>query len=151
VIGEVLGLSADGKMAAGPWNDATGNNGFYWTQADGVKKLPQLATFQPSDQYFPNAVTADHQMIFGAVGDQNGLGSPMQAFVYTAKDNKIRVLQDLVTQQGYSLPANISLANVVAVSTDGTFVLGLTLDNDPMLPFPKQGVFVLHMSLSAYN
>jgi hypothetical protein len=49
-IGEVLALSADGKFAAGPWNDADGNGGFHWSEAEGVKKLPKLSTAMPSDQ-----------------------------------------------------------------------------------------------------
>jgi hypothetical protein len=151
VIGEVLALTADGHYAAGPWNDTNGNNGFYWSQLGGVKMLPLLADAMPSDQVFPNAIAADGNLIFGGAGDLTGLGNVVRAFVWTGRDNRIRLLQDLVTQQGYTLPPNTILSNVMAASVDGSVVVGQTLDLDPALPLPKQRSFMLRMPLSAYG
>jgi len=151
VIGEVLALTADGRYAAGPWNDTNGNNGFYWSQLGGVKMLPLLADAMPSDQVFPNAIAADGNLIFGGAGDLTGLGNVVRAFVWTGRDNRIRLLQDLVTQQGYTLPPNTILSNVMAASIDGSVVVGQTLNMDPALPMPKQRSFMLRMPLSAYG
>jgi hypothetical protein len=151
VIGEVLAISADGQAVAGPWNDATGNNGFYFTQAGGVKLLPLLPNSQPSDQVFPNAIAAGGELIFGGAGDQTGLGNPMRAWVWTASNNKIQLLQDLVTLEGFTIPTNLVLATVQASSDDGSIVLGTTLDMDPSLPVPKQRSFVLRMPVSVYS
>jgi hypothetical protein len=111
-----------------------------------------LATQQAGiDQVYPNAIGAGGALIFGAIGDQNGLGSPMTAFVWTKKDNQTRALQDLVIQAGFTIPANFTLSNVLAASADGSVVVGATLDNDPSLPFPKAGVFILRLPVSAYG
>ena len=150
-IGEVLAMSDDGKVAAGPWNDATGNGAFLWTVAGGVKMLPKLATFQVFDQVFPNAVAANGQLVFGASGDPNGNGSPVQAFVCTTKDGKVQLLEDIVLQHGFTLPPNVHLANVIDASNDGSVLLGTTLDMDPALPFPKQRAFLLRLPVAAYG
>jgi hypothetical protein len=42
-------------------------------------------------------------------------------------------------RQGFTLPANTILSNVLAESVDGTVVVGQTLDLDPALPFPNSG------------
>jgi hypothetical protein len=148
-VGEVLALGPDGNSAAGPWNDANGNGGFLWTSAAGVKQPPKLDTAMPTDQMFPNAIALDGQLVFGAAGDPNGAGSPLQAFVWTAKDNKIRVLQEILLAQGLTLPPNITLANVVDASSDGSVLLGTTLESDPNLPFPKQRSFWLFLPVQA--
>jgi hypothetical protein len=150
-IGEVLALSDDGTIAAGPWNDASGNGAFVWTSSGGVTMLPRLDTFQVFDQIFPNAVAQGGQLVFGASGDPSGNGSPMQAFVVTTKDKKARVLEDIVLAAGLTLPDNVHLANVIDASSDGTVLLGTTLDMDPSLPFPKQRSFYLRLPVSAYG
>lgn len=150
VVGEVLAIAADG-VVAGIWNDVEGNAGFRWSASTGVQKLPALADALPSDQVFPNAVAAGGALIFGGAGDFNGLGNPMRAFVWSRKDDTARLLQPIVEGAGFTLPANVTLASVLAASSDGTVLLGTTLEADPDFPTPKQRVFLVRLPVSAYG
>ena len=145
VVGEVFALSADGKIATGNWNDTDGNHGYYWTEAGGVKMLPPLADASPFDKVWPNAIAAEGQLIFGSSGDWTGLGNVPRAFVWTAQDNKIQLLQDVVAKQGITLPANLTFSTVYGASPDGSVIVGQTLESDPNRPSRKQRSFWMRL------
>lgn len=151
-ISEVLAVSSDGKMVAGPWN-ATANGGFYWTEADGVVPISELAEAVPQDQIWLNTIagTEAKRIIFGSEGDptwaSGGLGSMQVAVVWT-KAAGLRKLQDVTAEKGITLPDNWSLTNVLASSADGAVLLGNATDLSGLQPVSH--TFVLRLDPSAY-
>ncbi len=149
-VGEVLAISADGTMVAGPWN-ATVNGSFYWTQAEGVVQLGTLPNSQPQDQVWLNAIAASNTVIFGADGDPSwssgGLGSEEVAVVWT-KAKGMRKLQDVVTAQQLTLPTGWDLTDVTAASADGSVVLGYATDTASAQLTTH--MFVLRLSAAVY-
>jgi uncharacterized membrane protein len=141
-VGEVLSVSGDGALVAGIWNQA----GFAWSESGGVIMLGALPTALPSDPTHPNAIAANHRLIFGGQGDPFS-GTPL-AFVWTEHDG-MRSLGDLVTAQGLSIPAGYVLGNVLAASADGSVLLGAAIDTTT--PLPTQHAFVLRMPISVYG
>ena len=137
--GEVLSISADGKVVAGIWN----LDGFFWSKGTGVVDIGRLATALPSDPSYPNAIAAGGQLIFGACGDPF-LSLPA-AFVWTAGDG-MRSLQDLAVAAGVTIPDGFLFANVLAASTDGSVVLGQAFNDTG-----AQVSFVLRLPVSAYG
>jgi uncharacterized membrane protein len=149
-IGEVLSMSADGKMVAGPWNQ-TSNGGFYWTEAEGVVQIAMLADAQPQDQMWLNAISADKRVIFGSAGDPSffsgGLGSMQAAVVWTKADG-LRKLQEVLAAKSILLPDNWFLVNVLAASADGSTLLGTGVDMSGA--FATFHTFVLRLDAAAY-
>jgi hypothetical protein len=139
VIGEVLSVSADGSRVAGIWNQ----DAFTWTEAGGVVDLGKLPGSLGTDSAYANAIAAGGALIFGGSGDTFGGG--IHAFVWTA-DGGMRALEDIVAANGIEVPDGLTLANVIAASTDGTVLLGTT--NDANL---NQATFVLHLQTRAYG
>jgi hypothetical protein len=114
--GEVLSISADGSVLAGIEN----NNGVVWTATDKLT-IPRFEELLPFDPVFPNAMTADGSIIFGGQGDAFS-GTP-QAFVWSQADG-VRKLADIATAAGLTIPTDVVLGNVLAVSSDGTVLIG---------------------------
>ena len=137
--GEVLSISADGKMVAGTW----GSEAFYWSEGTGVVNIGQLPGSDVFDPQYPNAIAAGGKLIFG------GAGSPFfsipRAWVWTQADG-MRPLQDLITENGVEIPDGYLLINVLAASNDGSVVLGVAYD-----PTGLQVSFVLRLPVSAYG
>ena len=117
--GEVMATSGDGKYVAG----YLGENAFYWTQAGGLVSIGRLP---PADEFdfsgaIANAITDDGKLMFGVSG-QPFFGNP-RAFVWTQAAG-MRVLADVITEAGLTIPEGTKLTNVIAASTDGTIILG---------------------------
>jgi hypothetical protein len=150
VIGEVLAVSHDGTVVAGPWN-GTANGSFYWTQSEGVVQIGTLPNPQPQDQVWLNAIAGEGALIFGGDGDPSwssgGLGSEEVAVVWT-KAKGMRKLQDVVTARSIALPAGWDLTDVLASSSDGSVLLGYATDTTS--PTLAGHTFVLKMAPSAY-
>lgn len=157
VVGEVLVVSADGTMVAGPWNGVTDagtadNDGFYWTAKDGVRLIGTLPNPQAQDMVWPVAIAAGNELIFGSAGDPSWwadlAGTEEFAVVWTEASG-MRKLQDVVNAQNIAIPDGYDLTGVSAASADGTVILGFATDmNDPLL---AQHTFVLRMPVSAYG
>ncbi|NOT29333.1 MAG: hypothetical protein HOP15_02660 [Planctomycetes bacterium] len=137
--GEVLSVSADGSMVAGIWNF----EGFYWTESAGVVPLGLLPGALPGGQTFPNAIAASGQLIFGKASP--GFFDPPVVFVWTAADG-MRSLVDIAVANGVDIPANITLDNILAASTDGSVLVGSAFD----FSF-RSYAFVLKLPVSAYG
>jgi hypothetical protein len=138
--GEVLSISADGKMVAGTWSDSA----FYWTAATGVVNIGKL----PNDGSFvggtyANAVAADGKLIFGT--DGSPFFTLPRPFVWTAAGG-MQQLDSLAIAHGVTIPQGYLLTNVQAASADGTVVLGSAYD-----PNFNQVTFVLTLPSSAYG
>ncbi|HUQ05961.1 MAG TPA: hypothetical protein VM261_25840 [Kofleriaceae bacterium] len=119
--GEVLSISATGRTVAG----ISGRDGFVWTRGTGLVRLTRFEIALPSDPVYPNAMTADGRVVFGAVGDAF-FGIPI-AFVWTAKDGMVPLV-DVVTGAGITLPEGTILNNVLGASADGTVLVGTAMD-----------------------
>ena len=137
--GEILAISTDGKVVTG----THANDGFYWSEADGMKTLGGISGQPEMQAAYPNAIAQDGALIFGAYGD------PWQtipiAFVWTAADG-MRSLQDVATAAGITIPEGVSLANVMAASTDGSVLLGWAYDGEGATVS-----FMLRLPVSAYG
>ena len=137
--GEVLSISADGRVVAGVW----GYDAFYWSEGTGVVVIGKLPGADVLDQTFANAIAASGALIFG------GCGSPFftvpRAFVWTAAQG-MRPLQEVAAAAGVTVPEGYQLTNVLAASSDGTVVLGTANDADG-----RQLTFVLRLPASDYG
>lgn len=138
--GEVLSISADGRVLAGTW----GGQAFYWTEAGGTILLGLLPGADPFfDPAYANAVAADGRLIFGTSG--NPFFTTPRPWVWTAHDG-MRELAPVLADAGLTLPAGYALTGVVAASTDGTRLLG-TATNDRF----QTVSFVLTLPISAFG
>ncbi|MBL8625632.1 MAG: hypothetical protein JNK64_30250, partial [Myxococcales bacterium] len=135
--GEVLAIDGVGAVIAGQ----RGNDGFIWTRAGGFTDIPRLAAALPSDPVYPNAMTADGTRVFGGIG--NAFFTTPLAFVWSATAGT-RDLTALATASGVDLPTGTVLNNVIAVSADGTVLIGTAMD---AVFAPK--TFVLRLPASA--
>lgn len=136
--GEVLAISADGRVLAGTWNQRA----FLWSEADGVVDLGTLPDADPSDQLYANAVAAGGQLVFGSEG---GLFSGPVAWFWT-RAGGVQALQPLLASLGLEVPDGVVLTNVLAASDDGAVIIGSALD----ATF-AQLTFVLELPISAYG
>jgi len=136
--GEVLAIEADGSVLVGVWNQ----HPFRWDASDGVVDLGVLPGSEASDPGFANAVAANGTLVFGVSG--GGFFSTPNAFVWT-KDQGMRKLADVAAANGITLPAESSLTNVLAASSDGAVVAGTISD----ATFNTK-TFVLRLPPSAY-
>ncbi len=138
--GEVLSISADGKMVAGTWV----GDGFYWTQATGVVDIGKLPDADPDfGQTYPNAVSAGGKLIFGGCG--NPFFVTPHAFVWTAAGG-MQQLDSVAVAHGITIPADYLLTNILSASADGTVVLGTAYG-----PNFSEVTFVLTLPVSAYG
>ncbi|MFN8573952.1 MAG: hypothetical protein U0132_17980 [Gemmatimonadaceae bacterium] len=137
--GEVLSISADGRMVAGTWN----SDAFYWTTSTGTVNIGKLRTALPTDPTFANAIAADGKLIFGGCGDPI-FGVPV-AFVWTAAEG-MRSLQNVAASHGIVIPAGYVLTSVMAASADGSILLGVAYD-----PSFNQVSFVMRLPTRAYG
>jgi uncharacterized membrane protein len=138
--GEVLSISADGKMVAGTW----ASDAFYWTEGTGVVNIGKLPNADPNlDFTYANAISAGGKLIFGTCG------SPFftlpRAFVWTASGG-MQQLDSVAVAHGVTLPNGYFLNHVQAASADGTIVLGTAYD-----PNFRTVTFVLTLPVSAYG
>lgn len=135
--GEVLSISADGRVVGGTWN----LEAFLWSEADGVVSLGRLPTSFGGDTAYANAIAADGALVFGGCG---GFGAS-EAFVWT-ETGGMRLLTEILTAEGIEIPFGYLFQNVLAASTDGTVILGsvATASGTPQS-------FVLRLPLSAYG
>ncbi len=138
--GEILSISADGKMVAGTWADSA----FYWTSATGVVnigKLPDGGGFTGGT--YANAIAANGRLIFGT--DGSPFFTLPRAFVWTATAG-MQSLDSVAVAAGVTLPQGYSLNHVQAASADGTVILGTAYT-----PTLNVVTFVLTLPLSAYG
>lgn len=131
--GEVLSISEDGSVLGGTW----GNQAFVWTEATGRTDLPRPDSFLPSDPCYANAISAAGELVFGGCG--NPFFTTPAAVVW--KDGAVRLLTDVVAENGLEIPADLVLTTVLAASNDGSVLLGAALD---LVTF-EQKSFVLRL------
>jgi hypothetical protein len=136
-MGEVLAISADGKILGG----YLGYEAFTWTAGGGMVSLERLPGVDPTSRGLVNAVVANGDLVFGRYGDPK---TGATAFVWT-RDAKTRALQDVISAAGIVIPPEYTMWNVTGASTDGSVVVGIAYG--PMGPYTP---FALRMPPSAY-
>ena len=139
LAGEVYAISPDGKTLGGLW----GQNAFYWSEATGTVDIGRLPDAGEIDPAWVGAIAADSKLMFGVCG-LPFWGTP-RAFVWTAAGG-MRLLADVVTAAGVTIPEGYTLTNVLSASADGKIVLGQATTAD----FHTVS-FVLKLPVSAYG
>jgi hypothetical protein len=123
-----------------------GGDAFLWTQATGITTMPRPDTLDPQDSVFANAMTDDGTRVFGAVrpGGEFSLTQPY-AYVFT-HDKGHRSLTDVVKAAGIAIPADMTLDNVLGVSSDGTVLVGSSYTLDQSTGISTSKSFVLRVA-----
>jgi hypothetical protein len=139
-MGEVLSISADGKVTAGLTN---GYVGFVWTKEKGMVKIPQLDTAAMYAPTYLMSISAGGALLFGNNG--TAVDGDEIAIVWTEAKGQ-RVLQDVVRAAGVKIPDDIQLTHALASSQDGSVVLGAAVDAKG-----NHHTYVLHLAPDAYT
>jgi hypothetical protein len=135
--GEVLAVNADGSVLAG----VDSFDAVIWGGGTRIV-IPRLDTLLPFDPVFANALTADGSIVFGAQG--GGFGGPQDAYMWSLSRG-LRKVADVATDAGLTIPPDITLSNVSAVSADGTVIVGTASNVNTM----ASSVFTLRLPASA--
>jgi uncharacterized membrane protein len=122
--GEASAVSSDGSQIVGQVWDTTNASSyaFHYTASN----LLSLGTISgiPSDQSYANSV-ADNGTTVGWSGDPFGAG--IQAFIWSPK-LRMQSLADYLHQRGVLLPFGITLTSALAISADGSTIVGVWQD-----------------------
>lgn len=135
--GELFSISADGSRVAGQ----QALDGFTWTAAGGRVAIPRLDSSLPTDPVYPNAMSADGNLVFGGIGD--AFFSLPFAFAWSDAAGT-RDLTTLARAAGLAIPADWILNSVLGASADGLVLIGTAMTNDGT---PK--TFALRLPASA--
>ena len=131
--GEVLAISGDGSRVAGVWCQKA----FTWSAAGGVVDLS-------GDGFgYGQAVALNGQLVFGS--NSAGFFDPPVPFVWTQAGG-VKSLLDIAAANDITIPANYYWEAVVAVSADGTVVVGTVYDE----AFTRY-VYVMKLPVSVYG
>ena len=124
--GEATVVSSDGSKIAGQAATLNGIYAFYFTDVTGLLSLGTLSG-NPSDQSVANGIS-DKGKVVGWSGDPFFGGS--EAFIWSAANptGKMRSLRKALTQAGATIPDGIDLTNALAISADGSTVVGTWQD-----------------------
>ena len=124
MAGEAIAVSSDGSQIVGQAADSTGNGrAFYYSGAAGLVDLGVLSG-NTSDQSVATGVS-DNGIVIGA--SINPFNWSSQPFVWSSKMGLHR-LQATLVRNGAVIPAGVTLTNVLAISADGSTIVGLWLD-----------------------
>ena len=125
--GEATAVSSNGSQIVGQAADESGIHAFYFTDAAGLISLGTLSGI-PTDQSIANGIS-DKGKVVGWSGDPF-FGSGSEAFIWSAArpTAKMRSLRKVLTQAGAAIPDGIYLTNALAISADGSTVVGTWQD-----------------------
>ena len=137
--GEVLAIDYDGSTLA----LLRGYDAYLWTETGGLVSLGRLKSMLPTDPVYPNALSADGQVAFGGVGSE--FFTVPSAFVWTEASG-MRSVQEVAQAAGVVIDEGYWLTNVMAVSDDGTVLLGRTFDADFAVK-----TFVMHVPAGTWG
>lgn len=127
----VDGVRADGLTVVGSGKDPasfTVGDAYRW-DFDGENWIPTIlgtlpGTFQPFGLATARSITADGSTIVGynrfGVGNETG-------FVWTEQEG-MRSIEDYLADNGISVPADLLLLDVTAISDDGSTMVGVAFD-----------------------
>lgn len=140
VPGEAIAVSSNGSRIVGQAADSTGNGrAFYYSARSGLVPMGVLSG-NTTDQSVATGV-ADNGVAIGASIDTFTFLS--QPFLWSFKTG-MHPLQSALTRNGAIIPQGVTLTNVLAISADGSTIVGLWLD----AKF-NQGPFIAHIPATA--
>jgi probable HAF family extracellular repeat protein len=124
--GEATAVSSNGSKIVGQAATADGIHAFYYTDAAGLISLGTVSGI-PSDQSIANGVS-DKGKVVGWSGDPFFGGS--EAFIWNAANptSTMRSLRNTLTWAGAQIPNGIYLTNALAISADGSTIVGTWQD-----------------------
>ncbi len=124
IPGEAIGVSTDGSQIVGQAADSTGNGrAFYYTDSGGLVDLGVLSR-NNTDQSVAVGVS-DNGIVIGA--SINSFTWSSKPFVWSAKMG-LHGVQAALVSHGAVIPSGVTLTNVLAISADGTTIVGLWQD-----------------------
>ncbi len=124
IAGEAIGVSSDGSQIAGQAADSTGNGrAFYYTDAGGLVSLGVLSG-NKTDQSVAVGVS-DNGIVIGA--SINSFTWASQPFLWSSKMG-LHKLQATLARNGAVIPTGVTLTNVLAISADGSTIVGIWQD-----------------------
>ena len=124
--GEATAVSSNGSKIVGQAAIAEGIHAFYYTDAAGLISLGTVSGI-PSDQSIANGVS-DKGKVVGWSGDPFFGGS--EAFIWNAANpaSTMRSLRNTLKWAGAPIPNGVFLTNALAISADGSTIVGTWLD-----------------------
>ncbi len=134
--GEATAVSSDGTQIVGQtWDDINGH-AFYFTDAKGLISLGTIS-HNLNDQSFANGVS-DAGVVVGWSGDPFGVG--IKAFIWNSKypRSHMQYLKEKLNLAGANIPSNIVLSTALAISADGSTIVGSWWDTKSY----NQGTFL---------
>ena len=138
--GEAIAISSNGSQIVGQAVDSTGNpRGFYYSNKSGLRSTGVL-TGNTTDQSVATGV-ADNGLTIGASIDIVTWES--KPFLWTLKTG-LHPVQPALVRNGAVIPRGVTLTNVLAISADGSTIVGLWVD----AKF-NQGPWVAHLPTKA--
>ena len=124
--GEATAVSSNGSQIVGQAATEAGIHAFYYTDAAGLISLGTVSGI-PTDQSIANGIS-DKGKVVGWSGDPFFGGS--EAFIWNAAKPTaaMRSLRKVLKSAGAQIPAGIYLTNALAISADGSTVVGTWQD-----------------------
>jgi probable HAF family extracellular repeat protein len=124
IMGEAIAASSNGNQIVGQAADSTGNGrAFYYTETGGLVDLGVLSG---------NKV--DQSVAFGIADDGIVIGSSTNPFSWTSKPFVwtkkfgMQPLQKALVHHGAVIPSGVALTNVLAISGNGSAMVGMWQD-----------------------
>jgi len=127
--GEATAVSSDGSQIVGQAADTSGyGRAFYYTNANGLVDIGTISG-GPTDQSVATGIS-DNGLVVGWSGDPFGAG--IEAFLWRAKSPKSHPvsLRNWLLRAGVKLPKNLYIVTVVALSGDGSTMVGTWQDTN---------------------
>jgi probable HAF family extracellular repeat protein len=137
--GEATAVSSDGSRIVGQAADASGyGRAFYYTDAAGLVPMGTVSG-NDTDQSVANGVS-DQGMVIGWSGDPFWGG--VSPFIWSAQNpaTPMASLQDYLTAAGARIPKNVYLITALAISADGSTIVGTWMDANY-----NQGTWMAHL------
>jgi uncharacterized membrane protein len=137
--GEVAGVSSDGSFLTGEWVPPGDDSAvaFLYGDAGGAIQIPPVWP-NPTHRSFGNAVS-DAGVVVGWSGDQS-VGD-VEAGIWFPGDPSMRSMADWLTARGVAIPAGWMLVSALAISPDGTDVVGQAFNGSTV----EYGAFIIRM------
>jgi uncharacterized membrane protein len=124
IPGEAIAVSSNGSRIVGQAADSTGNGrAFFYSARSGLVPMGVLSG-NTTDQSVATGVS-DNGIVIGASIDTFTFLS--QPFLWSFKTG-LHPLQSALAHNGAIIPAGVVLTNVLAISADGSTIVGLWLD-----------------------
>jgi uncharacterized membrane protein len=126
MAGEAIGVSSDGSQIVGQAANSRGvGTAFYYTPSGGLVLLGVLSG-NKTDESVATGVSDNGIVIGASISTFSWASHP---FIWSAKTGLQR-LQPLLVKNGAVIPKGVTLTNVLAISADGSTIVGLWMDQN---------------------